>query len=68
MKRLIRKITFVVEKTDTGFSAFAEDYPIFTTGKTVSVLLSNAYEAANLYLEEEEFSLTPNQLDMSWPR
>ena len=30
-----KKITMTVEKTDTGFSAFSEDYPIFTTGQSI---------------------------------
>ncbi len=41
------------KKTDTGFSAFSEDYPIFTTGKTISELMDNALEATNLYFEDE---------------
>ncbi|MEM9829753.1 MAG: type II toxin-antitoxin system HicB family antitoxin [Bacteroidota bacterium] len=65
MKRLKSKITFVVEKTNTGFSAYSEDYPIFTTGKTVSELLSNAQEAASLYFEEEKLSVAPNQITFS---
>ena len=26
------KITLIVEKTNTGFSAYSDNYPIFTTG------------------------------------
>ncbi len=44
----------IVEKTDTGFSAYSEKYPIFTTGRTVPELVSNAYEAAQMYFGEEE--------------
>ncbi len=51
-----------VEKTDTGFSAYAEDYPIFTTGKSVPELINNAYEAAELYFEEEDEKLGPNDI------
>jgi len=43
----------IVEKTNTGFSAFSEGSPIYTTGKTVPELINNAYEAAQLYFEEE---------------
>ena len=35
MKTLKKKIKFTIEKTDTGFSAFSEVYPVFTTGKTL---------------------------------
>ena len=57
-----KKIIMTVEKTDTGFSAYAEDYPIFTTGKSVPELINNAYEAAELYFEEEDEKLGPNDI------
>ncbi len=49
-----KKIVLTVEKTDTGFSAFAKDYPIFTTGNSIPELINNAYEATEFYFEEEE--------------
>ena len=52
----------VIEKTDTGFSAFSVDYPIFTTGKSIAELIRNAYEAANLYYEDQERTLAPDNL------
>jgi predicted RNase H-like HicB family nuclease len=48
-----KKINVTVEKTDTGFSAFAIDYPAFTTGKTISELSDNMVEALNLYFEDD---------------
>jgi len=48
-----KKINVTVEKTNTGFSAFAGDYPVFTTGKTISELSDNMVEALNLYFEED---------------
>lgn len=54
------KIKFTIEKTSTGFSAFANDYSIFTTGKTVSELLNNAFEASTLYFDQE--GLSPKDL------
>ena len=54
MKSLTKKkINAIVEKTDTGFSAFAADYPVFTTGKTISELSDNMVEALNLYFEDD---------------
>ena len=44
----------IVEKTDTGFSAYSSDKLIFTTGKTIPELIDNAYEAVSLYLEDED--------------
>ena len=58
MKTMRKKIVLILEKTDTGFSAYALDYPIFTTAKTISELLDNAFEAANLYFEEEEILIS----------
>ena len=46
MKTTNKKIKMIVEKTDTGFSAFSEDYPIYTTGRTIPELIDNALEAA----------------------
>ena len=53
MKTMRKKIVYILEKTNTGFSAYASDYPIFTTGKTIAELLDNAYEAANLFFGGE---------------
>jgi len=43
----------IVEKTETGFSAYSEAYPIFTTGNSIPELVNNAYEAVDLYFEEQ---------------
>ena len=51
MKALKKSIKIVVEKTETGFSAYAEEYPIFTTGKSVPELINNALEATQLHFE-----------------
>ncbi len=58
MKTLKKKITLIVEKTDTGFSAYSDNYPVFTTGKTIPELIDNAFEACSLYLEAENVKLT----------
>jgi len=58
MKTTTKKIKMIVEKTDTGFSAFSEELPIYTTGKGIPELINNSYEAANLYFEEEKSSIT----------
>jgi predicted RNase H-like HicB family nuclease len=62
MKTLKRKIPIIVEKTDTGFSAYSNDYPIFTTGRTIPELIDNAFEASNLYFEDEEIKLNHDNL------
>jgi predicted RNase H-like HicB family nuclease len=57
MKTMNKKIKMIVEKTDTGFSAFSEDYPIYTTGRTIPELIDNAFEAANLFFEEDNIHI-----------
>jgi predicted RNase H-like HicB family nuclease len=52
----------IIEKTDTGFSAYSVDYPIYTTGKSVADLISNAYEAVNLYYEDQKINITRDNL------
>ena len=58
-----RKIVAVVEKTGTGFSAFAADYPAFTTGKTITELSRNIVEALNLYFEDDEIQITQKNIN-----
>ncbi len=58
MKTSKKKIIMIVEKTETGFSAFSRDYPIFTTGRTISELIDNAYVAANLCFEDQLIKIT----------
>jgi len=58
MKTTKKKIKMVVEKTETGFSAFSEEYPVYTTGRTITELIDNAYEAANLYFEDLNIQVT----------
>ncbi len=60
MKKLKKKIKIIVEKTDTGFSAYSEEYPIFTTGRTVPELINNANEATQLFFAEDFEVLNEN--------
>ena len=53
MKNHKKKIKIIVEKTKTGFSAYSEEYPIFTTGRSIPELINNALEATQLNFEEE---------------
>ena len=49
-----KKILVIIEKTDTGFSAYSEDYPVFTTGESMNELLENTNEAFTLYFEDKK--------------
>lgn len=46
-----KNLSFVIEKTRTGFSAYEERLAIFSTGKTLPLLLKNIQEAISLYNE-----------------
>jgi predicted RNase H-like HicB family nuclease len=63
MKTLKKKIRLTVEKTDTGFSAYSGEYPVFTTGKTFTELLDNSVEAMNLYFEEKDCQINKNNIE-----
>ena len=56
------KITLIVEKTNTGFSAYSNNYPIFTTGKSIPELINSAYETTEFYFEEENVKVEPNDI------
>jgi hypothetical protein len=50
----MKKIKFIVEKTKTGFSAYADNfdkYPVSTTAKTLDELKVNMLDALNTWLE-----------------
>lgn len=51
------KIKVVIEKSNTGFSAFAAAYPVNTTGATMNELIDNTIEAFSLYFENRKFNL-----------
>lgn len=57
-----KKLILTVEKTNTGFSAFSEDFPIFTTGKSIPELINNAYEATELHFEDENVKIEPKNI------
>jgi predicted RNase H-like HicB family nuclease len=62
MKATRKKIKMIVEKTDTGFSAYSQEQSIYTTGRTISELIENAYEASNLFFEDENIQITHENL------
>jgi predicted RNase H-like HicB family nuclease len=49
------KIGVIIEKTKDGFSAYASDHPVFTTGSSMNELFSNIKEAFILYFNDENF-------------
>jgi len=57
------KIKVIIEKTGTGFSAYAEKHPIFTSGHTISELLNNIIEALDLYYEDQKIAVSSKNID-----
>ena len=57
-----KKIKVLIEKSDTGFSAYAADYPVYTTGNAINELIENIDEAFSLYFEGKQFD--PSQLSL----
>ena len=70
MKTLRKKIRLVVEKTDTGFSAYCKAYPVYTTGHSFTELLTHAVEAMNLYLSKTNtrVSVTNMEFEIDIPQ
>lgn len=62
MKTSRKKIKMVVEKTETGFSAFSVDYAVYTTGHSITELIDNAIEAINLLFEDKNIQITHENL------
>jgi predicted RNase H-like HicB family nuclease len=54
----MKKIEMIVERTKTGYSAYAKNYPVATTGKDLIELKANIVEAMNLYFEESGQSVS----------
>ncbi|MEI6681637.1 MAG: XRE family transcriptional regulator [Bacteroidota bacterium] len=49
----MKKIEIIVERTNTGYSAYGQNYPVATTGKDLVELKSHMIEAFNLYFEDK---------------
>jgi hypothetical protein len=63
----MKKFKVIVEKTTNGYSAHADKYPVYTTGKDVKELVNNMLEATNFYLDQVgEKAITKLNLDISF--
>jgi len=61
----MKKIEMIVERTNTGYSVYAQNYPVATTGKDLTELKSNMVEALNLYFEENGPPVTENDIKVT---
>lgn len=59
------KIEMVVERTKTGYSAYAVKYPVFTAGSSLQELKENMLQALNLFFPKREKPLTETNLKIS---
>jgi predicted RNase H-like HicB family nuclease len=61
----MKRIVFVIERTHTGYSAYANDYMVYTAGSDLKELKANILEAINLYFEEEGRVITPDEIKIT---
>ncbi len=59
------KIEMIVEKTKTGYSAYAEKYPVYTVGTSLDELKTNILEALNLHFEKQGKTISENDLKIT---
>ena len=59
------KIEMIVERTKTGYSAYAEKYPVYTVGSSLEELKANLLEAINLYFETKGKTITEKDLKIT---
>ncbi len=59
------KIEIIVERTNTGFSAYAKKYPVYTTGANLEELKARILEAINLYFEKQGKIISETELRIS---
>lgn len=59
------KIEMIIEKTKTGYSAYAKKYPVFTVGSSLEELKANMLESLNLYFEKQGKTVTEKDLKIT---
>ncbi len=61
-----QSIKIIVEQTNDGFSAYAENLNIFSTGNDLTELKINIAEAVDLYFEALGLSFEKYNLDFAF--
>ena len=59
------RIKVIVEKTRTGYSAYSENFPVATTGKTIDKLKRNLLEALILYFEDSGKTISAGNIALT---
>lgn len=64
----MKKVKIIVEKTSTGYSAYAEKYPVYTTGADMKELVNNIVEALSFYFQEagEKIAISRKHLNLTF--
>ncbi len=65
MKPLKKKIEVTVEKTNTGYSAYAEHLSVYSTGGNISELYINLLEALNFAYEELGYEVSTDNIKLN---
>jgi predicted RNase H-like HicB family nuclease len=58
----MKKIDILVEKTNSGYSAYAENYSVYTVGNNLDELKNSIVEALNLNFEDSKIVITEDDL------
>ena len=66
MPKSKNEIKWMVEKTETGFSAYAQNQSMATTALTIIDLMEQAYEATQLFFEEEHIKVKKSDLKFAF--
>ena len=59
------KIEMIIEKTNTGYSAYADKYPVYTVGTSLEELKNNMLDALNLFFEPKGKVIAENDLKIT---
>lgn len=59
------KINMIIERTKTGYSAYADKYAVYTVGNSLEELKANILESFNLYFEAEGKTITEKELQIN---
>jgi predicted RNase H-like HicB family nuclease len=60
-----KPIKMTVEKSDTGYIAYADKHSVYTEGDTLDELKRNIIEALNLHFEDQGKEVTEDDIQVS---
>ena len=58
----MQKIEMIVERTETGYCAYAKKYSVYTIGNNYPELKTNIIDALNLYFEDDGIIVKENDI------